>query len=779
MTNVLGLNAARRAKLAAAMAQNDQWYQRLVTAASIPIGGLTAEYGYRDALLYQITGLQSHADLAYQKFLTNGVPLDTVAPYPSWPNASPSKDYCRHEFILWSLTYSWIADAITPTQKAIMRSRMQYLVDRAWFAARQLGDNSEGLGPWSPADSDQLMGMVMGLYLFAEAIRDEEPAAADAIINNDPTAGGLGDYKTGGYAPGVAGSYRDSIKQYFDHGGSGGVWVESSEYNVQTVYYMFMATYILNEWLGVDHFPEITSEYNNYAHQIKLQLTPDQSNQFLWGDVENQFVGLYHNINYLGVLAGVTGDGELFTLADTKLAGYGSSGMVAGFFLFMDPNATRSPLNGSFDAHLSSGFGQVLTQTGRDGSSNRAMMMFYRPNERGFKWDHYSFHGSNVMMWRNGAQCLHYPVAYSLNQTRFNTTFPRGVIWGSEESIQHIHMEEFSDGAYVAGVQGGHVYVNTWNAPEEWLHEHSVSMVGFHLNDGSDVIFQFDRINASNPLEIDRSKYEFACLNTELTGRQPYRNALSCHAGNYVIVHTHTLASVVGSVASWTTPGNETMSLHFLPGSDFDWDVRASESADMSASGAPDATTGENDSWPMHMNDHSGQGPSNAALKSSLHFRTDPADTFQNIGQIYHCGSTGSGNEYLATTGGAKAIQIETTTDSRTCIFNGILGNAPFTSAYGTPMSTQPSQVVSNFAVYNGPQKIQDLKDLHYHEAGYAINITTTVANAKVYLFDLDPAATWTLDTGSGAASINPSAQGVHQVTLGAAGAYTLTTVRT
>lgn len=247
-------------------------------AVGSPVYGDSGQYG---VLAYKATGDATYARSAWSLLLPA---IGRLAAGNSIRESLLEYTVCLHE-IRAALSADELAEGVAA-------------LDRAANIALGIGQPAYK-GGFSVADSDQLVGQYFGL------------AAIDKLFGRDylsQTTGATGvpNIAIGGLVPTGTGTVRDTLARYADLA-SGGVWIESSQYNIGTLSLLLLGV----QTVGPEHFPEFDTEFwRRVAYAQIAEITPDLEDCFQWGDCEGRgiYFRLFYRLNLLWMLGGVLGD---------------------------------------------------------------------------------------------------------------------------------------------------------------------------------------------------------------------------------------------------------------------------------------------------------------------------------------------------------------------------------------------------------------------------------------------------------------------------------------
>jgi len=726
-TNQLGWNSTQASVWANLNSTNHAMWVRLKSKADgLPYG----DVGLYDALVYLITGDVNYANSAYVTLIKNyrGRTYNTGG-------ISPDRDSTRHQYGTYVLMYSWIADAISPTNKANFRDVLDHWSDLVFSASHGTRTN----------DSDEMVGHYFGLVMHAMAIRDEDLATSNALLNATPASwtpvGGLDATATD------RSTWRNTISEYVIDRAAGGQWLESSEYNLTTARYLIEYSHIISEFWGSDKFPEITAWVPQAEAALINEMTPDFLDSYEWGDEQGPHnIGIFHRAGLLSVIASITGNPNTYDLYDVIYSYTGSSSLWPHYLPYLDPSKPRSKISGqtSLNAH---GRGVAYHHTGWN--NNDSFFGSYVQNKTGV--DHETGAAGNFALYRNGAWAVDAPRGYQLHSSYYNTMLISGGLDTAAEARGQSGYAAGNNYLYHVGTTGGQfVWSFYWDPPDETLHEWTRSNLYLHNADGSDSIVVFDRINSSNP-QTDLTAQNFGRFTSSAI--RDINNAAAAH--QWVIHLPNATPTINGNAIEWTSAGSETVYLRSFLSSPYTTAVY-DESALQGANGNP----------------YIGGTIHPTEPKYQLRLMPTQKKGHQTLLNVIHAGGTVVTTEYGASVGeNARAVLIQNTSDSALAVFNGDVGSLPFT-ANGNPVAIQPSPESGGRSAHD-PNRFNLQKQLRFFTSGFTLTTTTATATTA-YLADLDPGLSWTIQLNGAAQAVTPNSAGLAIVAMPTSGSNTL-----
>jgi len=688
--------------------------------------------GINSAIYYLITGSNSDAVEAWQRVnWYAGRTYNTEG----W---IPSKNDTRHRFVRMSLLYSYICedDAGTPAAGATNCANFKDVLN-FWT---DLCLNDDNGGPWHDnhgtraSDSDETIGHYFGMILFAYAIRSDDLTRSDYILNYEgnmrPTSPG-NTYSVGGIDADQAesNSLRNAIEWMFELIAQG-EWIESSQYNLNTLTYALIAAKTLNDYFGVDYFPEITGFYEEFADTMKAQITPDRSNVVQWGDTsyaENLMIA--RRVPNYATLATLDNDDGLRYLFDQLWQN--SNQLVDHWLIYAKTGAGTEPTG-----LLTRNNPGIGTTYFKDGFSSNDSLFW--SHIKGRTWvDHEKNGFDNFNLYRQGGWAIHNPKGYFesahvegsyMNGLLASGAFPSSVSEAREQTASKIG----TDYSYHVGTAGGlQTYSGYYNPPHEHLREYTPSIFYKHTSGGHDIIVNFDRVNGCNPtLE--------SCLSTDnfqryaASGGGYFYNLIVANSGkHYYIMHSPSAMSRSGDRFTWTAENGETVYWDTqIPSYDYDTLDLVYDGHDCGLVGG---TFNE----------------SQCTYQTRL-ISTSNAE-WQTFLNSFVVGVNPTVTELSSSGEDAEGLHIDTGDEETVVIFNG-------TSSIG--LTGTPSQSNHNY------NRLNELKDLRYFQTSFSVTIPAG-GDVDVFIGDLDPALTWNYTIDGGASTgLSVDASGLARFTL-------------
>ena len=571
-------------------------------------------------------------------------------------------------------------------------------------------------------DSDQVTGGCFGgIALMAHS----------AAVLDDPT---LADYlshaKVGGLdATGTdLTTARNAVKSFVVNLAAGGEWCESSEYNLGTTRLLALVYASLKTATDpTDHMPEVAALAPDLAIVPLIQLSPAFNQAVQWGDNQNTRTSEWNErVCTLGMLAGLA-DGS--TSARYALKAYHErmvtdawqGGQVFGRTLWLiNPYATETDWRSTLLSHYASGQGTLYVH---DGWGTNDSLFFARYEKRSPYVDHSRHYWGGFQLWRKGEWAITNPLGYGTNNEigewfSTNAMGVGGLSWFA--GYRSIVGQETVDGshAYIAGDTHGKYYGYT---EPVFCNESTRSLVYLpSTTRAMDTIVVFDRVDAVPPLSLSTVNQINSLYYAQDAGHilnSPY----GADGLKQWTINAPVQPTIAGDTITWDTAGGQHVRVKSL--------LPASTTA-ATYNTSTFLTLGDTD-------------PSERKWQARIKPATDQQwDTFLTVVQV-HDGSAPAAPDLIQSSAGQtyQGTRIARSGDNDYVLMFGARANA------GNRLIT----------------------------TGTTFGWTQGTASAKVLMFDLDPAKSWTYSLdGGGATSLTISSGGVASLTVGTAAAHTL-----
>ncbi len=729
-----------------------QIYKHIKTQADS--GARYGDFGQWPALAYKITCAAGACDSKYvtkawtQLNAAAGEQGDGFLTRPTaCTNSGIDGNYSRE--IGWQLVlmYDWLYGGLNAGDRTIFLKRLNLMAGCV-----------AGTGYFRADDSDQSTG-----DYFHVAMLHAATTTYNSTINTiwaDSTR------KIGGYTATAADgtTRRNAIKKYAEDFAVGGVWPESTEYNLGTLKILCLAAEALRTAQSpTDNYPEVKTFCNAAAeahiHEVSPGVSNSVSQPYQWGDTQDirdlQSFYRFETCLSLAGLANRASASIADEIQDFCMDYLESSSLTTldpyprGFIVF-DPTNTRGNHATLGKTFYAPGQGIMLSRSGWTlgdsllGVHMPGWMTFDRANGSS-QIDHSVILFGEFQLWKNGAWAITHPLTYggpsldsrgSNGLTHAGVAAAAGIGTGPREyrSVQ-AQEENTSHGyVYITGTQGGSfTFSGAWNMPPTFLMEHTRSIVYLP---SWDVVVVHDRSNSKTPVTTGYGSE----LKTWMDSR-PRKE---------LYVHSPVSPTLSSGFIEWIYSGSDkTRVTHLLPSSV--------------------TRTIENEATVWNAGYYGIGSTSNTEKK--YHTIIKPSvdqqwDTFLNVWQPY---SRMPATVTLVqdTTNKVDGALITSGTSNRLLVFNARQGP-----------DVPDRKLSAGFGYYApGVAAVLDVVRKRLAPTG-AYSLTFTVAGGsttKALLFDLDTSATWEYTVNGGAGTpFTPNAKGVGVVDLTQTGSITL-----
>ena len=757
-TNAIGWTP-RRAKIWNEIQKTNKgnWWTEIQNHA------INDNFGLRDAMLYKITGNAEYAQKSWNRAKNfcgehyQGTKGNCKQNYKGG-----CFDNCKRDrFGRMATAYSLIADALPPDDKADYKDILT-LWTKETFCEADPSLPSQGV---RSSDSDELIGNYFGLVTFAMAIADEDPEFSKAILNHGAVKSGGNCFET----PAVGGmdatgnnrsTMRNTVNQYIDY--AQGEWIESSQYNLATVgTYLMMGIDAINDFYGVNKFPEFNPQ--DYTDMMLALLTPDLKQNCRWGDVQDDWRGLfpYQFVSYSAANAYLSQDPKAAYIFSDVWSSNGENSLPDTWYWWLDLDLKREmPLGQlSYDNKGKIGWSMYRTDTGKGQSLFCAEASDYT------KVDHESKGISNFNLYRNGNWAFTNPRGYYSGNNEeegfTNGIWLGGISQGMREASGKSAHESGDGYLYQAYATAGNQAADRYDAaPNEWVHEYNRSLVYLRNADHSDTIVIFDRVNTCDWL------HDKKCMEPWRIGRldkltqkrgcgQEYSKGKGCSAStdgkHKIFFHASNQAEKNNDTFSWKALNSETVYLTaFLKNYQHDED----RMADLWKKGAPYFIGG----------DYSNAEVSELVNFYKLTFIPEQIAGFQTWAFVLHAGGENPPLAQLRSEPSpetASGVHIGSGEDEKILIFNATENTPPAPSTLQGKKCKGPD----GYCVNHDPERFEKTKQLRLFKKGFKLDFETKAA-AQIFIFDLDPSKTWAAELNGAALNIAVSDQGVGIISI-------------
>ncbi|MBI3321452.1 MAG: hypothetical protein HYZ91_04200, partial [Candidatus Omnitrophica bacterium] len=702
---------ARQAVWNRMKAENHPWWQSLKRSAdasgtSSPRYG---DFGGWATMAYQITGDPIYAAKAWAQW----------SPQLGW--LPSSSDNTRERFIDFVWQYDWLYPALSNAQRTLALNTLNLWADAVLNITAVSGFDTR------LEDSDEATAHYFGVALLALATAGENPRAAVYLAN--PFFGGL-DATSSNRT-----NLRNTVKDYALKA-DGGVWLESSQYNLGTLQHFIRGIEGVRTATGVDHFPEAAALIRQFALAQVQEVTADVGQAYQWGDIEEmRGFRILRRVPLLGALAGLTQNDpavgpylHAFTEKMSHLdpsVDWNHDGPRPDwrFFLFYNPYASSADWRGALpNGHYAAGQGLMFFHDGWGPTD--AFFGAHMPAQLGV--DHEVKFLGNFQLYRKGQWVITNTLGYEANDAIANNSMMLAGLSAMNQGRGPV-AQEFGPGgsyAYLVGATGGGYYWNGyWDPPPIFVHEWTRSLLYLPSTDKqSSVIIVFDRVNATPPTRLDR--YTPA-------HQSAIQNAPSVKQW---ILHTPVAPTLTSGEIAWDTSNGQ--------------HVRV---ATLLPTQQQKQLYDERQLW---------MGNYVTDAEKKFQVRLWPStqrqwDTFLNVIKVYD-------------TTASQTTLVRSEAGTAEGVLLARAGQADAMALFNATQS--PNLTVAPDVNVNS-----QLKTVRLLATGYRVGWTAGATSTDLYLCDLDPSKGWEILVDGGVPStLAVSRQGIGRLSVSGAGAHTL-----
>jgi hypothetical protein len=491
-----------------------------------------ADLGQLATMAYQVTGNRSFAEKAWDRIRRK---LDKTP---------TDRNFTREHLLEYAWMYDWLKPALSEEQRrqyiAMMNRWCLLTLDRVPGAA--YGTRT--------GDTDEVVGHYFGLALWALVSAAENPDAL-GYLRGRPV-GGLR------ATANDRATWRNAIAQHVRKA-RGGIWLESSEYNLGTLRLLLIGAEALRTATGRDDFPEVTALTEEIAAAQIHELTSDLRAAHQWGDLEHpRSLQMNRRAPLLAALTGLVRDEALAGQALALLNALPPGEIPPKEFTVYNPfrpeqSWTRQPL-----WYVAEGVGMAFARDTWD--PRGSFLSVHMPRHLGV--DHGVRYFGDVQLYRNGEWVITHPLGYDTSDGELHNAMLLGGWSGMREAKGLLEASLGPGGTvYAVGATGGSLY-SQWDMapPPPFLHEWTRAVVYVpSLDRTSDLLVVHDRVLLDDPRQLPR--YEaYAQQDRQRMDREMARGLKQW------ILHLPEQPQREGRQWSWRSPGGQPVTLiSFLP----------------------------------------------------------------------------------------------------------------------------------------------------------------------------------------------------------------------
>ena len=521
-------------------ADNLPWYRLLKDNADRTGTGAEryGDDGAWAATMFQVTGEATYARKALGKV------RQTLA-------TTFSANFIRDLFAESVWIYDWIYPALTPAE------RDELIAGFNRMATYAVGDDPTHRG-MRTEDSDETTGYYFGLVFVDLATGPENPLAGRWTTGeiHNPFRLPVGGLDVTG--PGRT-TARNAIADFIRIS-AGGDWLESAQYNPETLAYLWMGIEGVKTATGVDHFPEATALSRQVAAAMAAQVTSDLTQRIQWGDDEHprDFRSrMFRFTTQLGMVAGLNQDNPEGQAAQGLLldlaAKYGWTGYLSAepwsrLFPFYNPYAARGTWAARPSAHYASGMGHLAVRQGA------SLFSAFAGTRTGA--DHGIEYMGDFQLYRNGEWAVTHPLGYGTAALAVGTVNSVALAGLNAMATRGPVVEQHGADwwALSMSTSGSYYWPGYYDPPPAFVTQWQRGLVYFQEG-GADVIVIRDSLVTANPMALPKLARYYPTDQAKITAA----NGLAEWQ-----IHALTRPTITGSRVEWTTPGGQPVRVYTL-----------------------------------------------------------------------------------------------------------------------------------------------------------------------------------------------------------------------
>lgn len=722
------------ANWSAMVSANNTYWQRLqAETATNPSICSYDDMGWREAVMYKITGTASYADAAAVK----------AAAYAPTDAGANGRNETRDRYARLVAICDMVCDGASAGNKSALLAALD--VDFAKVTGQAPYQNH---GTRCNVDTDECVGHYFGAVANALLYANDNPTKMNNMLNYvDATYGSIGGVTSTGDNHNT---WRNSVYHWIHNLATGGTWMESSDYNMGTPNYVNLGVFMINNYYGVDKFPEWTALYDDIASYRVNSMTSNVSDFFKWGDTQsNSYNGnkKFEAMTIYAQAAFFDNDVNARYMLNLINSSSGSACMRSDYFLYLDDTDTKTAPSGQTD-WFASGMGEQYWNSDHTSTNSMYIAQFEPPTYADHELDDFANWGlyrSNQRSITNVRNYSPYPGSPYLN-----AVYLYGSLQGFKEAKGYTFEERGSNYAAIGGVTGGIYHSAGTNDPfPDIVREYDRQQILFHNTDNSDTVVIFDRIEACKPTDS-------ACINFSTPAAKLARldntyesRMLDLGYKHQWVLNTNTLPVQSGDTFTWTTLGGENAKLYtFIPS----YTVATPKVSDYKYitpyyfNGNIPASNSEYDKYQLRL----------AVTTNTGYTRT--AGEFMTWVNVVQVGGTMPTVTQINVTTGAEDVKgalVDLAGEKKLALFNAQQDTTTtFTSDWwGSDVNYQ--------ATYD-PLRFQKTRDMAEFKTGNTISVTLSdTENLDVFIINLDTTKSWTFQWDGGAQTCSVSANGI------------------
>jgi hypothetical protein len=441
----------------------------------------------------------------------------TVTPaFPNVPQAGESYNILRfppndvrEQFASWVCAVDQIWQAMDSNQ----RDKLETWLNNVGFFALGL-NQAQYVGGLNVSDVDWPNGAYWGLACLQELALDLGWGINDWLSR---TASNSPYVPVGGYD--ATGQDRATLRNLigaYGNDGRSGYWMESSNYDINTVPLALRGWHCLYHATGTDHYPEFIRALHAVSYQFARSQYPGLAYQGKWGDNDAAHGGIWQP-NFLtgfwslaGSFSGRTGLAPILAdLAYQMTFVSGSYNPYGAAYLWMDPTLTGD--HTTLDRTADSGLNAIREQFHYAPYGNTYPTVYSVYGAHGTQFHHQVNWVRNFLLYRNGERVIRNPVGYGLPYT-CSDQWVQGFLWAGMSGTPFkeagpVLMSAITGGHYGKFHCHGERYGVYYAPPPTACHEITNSLIYLKSTGNThDIIVDYWRATLSSPRKL--IKYE-------------------------------------------------------------------------------------------------------------------------------------------------------------------------------------------------------------------------------------------------------------------------------
>mgnify|MGYP001565588876 CR=1 FL=1 len=744
-------------------AANHAWWTDVLSEASS--GSSTSVKRFANAVAYQVTGTSSYATAAegfYDNLYGSSYDASGNATGTHASSVGINLNFLREEFLGTVIAFDYLLPSLSTADRTSWITMLNYWCDL-------MLDEPSGFST-SASDVDQTVGTTLGCIAWAYA-SDEYNTRSTEL----KTTGKIGGVTATGAN---RSSYRNAVEEYVTIRAVGGAFLEGSMYDMGTGQLLFMGLVLLENLSGnLSGLANIRNFATDYMHYMMFLGTPDRSEGFQWGDVQDE-PRTFHAVRRkpLAIILShvLKDDATRFPCLNQYQNLMGNSNLNARAFVFGNPNGASSDYRNCLSQGWSAS-GKGLYAFHDDWSNTNGSAFYAHFDDTHPEIPGTTQHSVNYEMtfdlFRSADWAITSKKGYGLydgpiDQSKSLNTLIMGGLAVMGESRGMLDSQSASTFGYVSGSTSGTKRNDISNANNRYVHEATRSLVYLPSTDASrDELVIIDRLNVDDPLGGGRLLSKYHSEDQPIISNAPYRTQWVFQAPAVPTLGSNTLTWSANAQTTRITQMLPTAANRSTPTSDVPgWCATCFQRPVDSEINGPAryrVRWGEvnNNKWTVGVNVVSVYDDGGTAPNLTLITASD-----QQSGETCGAGTSEAVGVHVARAGHNDTI---------------VMGNAK--QACDTPDSDTDGTVTYASAALTttvNKNRLRTVSTARFPTtAGYTFPVPAgTTATRKLLVLDLDPTLTWSaaVDGGSATSLGVSSSTPVGQLTISGSGSHTV-----